>query len=139
MIELSSEIEGKQFNLYELEQKLKPMGYSIGGGWEYDHGSFDYKINDEDGYYFFRLPFTSIDGQLDSSNCKVELGRPFLLAHLYESGLDEHAGSGSFSGTFNQFAEPVEKDADFPEKYIDNGKRLLQRTESVLLSRINGQ
>ena len=73
MIEIPSSVEGKQFDLYKLEQKLKPIGYSIGGNWDYDHGAFDYKINDEVGYQFLRLPFSAIDGQLDANNCTVEL------------------------------------------------------------------
>ncbi|MCQ6278936.1 YugN-like family protein [Bacillus sp. EB600] len=135
MIELPSKLEGRQFDLFKLEQKLKPIGYSIGGGWDYDHGAFDYKIDDnEEGYQFLRLPFTSVDGQLDSPNCTVQLGRPFLLSHQFQGGLDDMAGSGNFSGTFDQFAEPVEPDARFPEEYIDNGKRHVVELESVLLA-----
>lgn len=133
MIELPSKVEGKQFDLYKLEELLKPIGFTIGGNWDYDHGAFDFKLNDEDSYEFLRLPFSSIDGQLDSHNCIVEMGRPFLLAHLYQDGLDDHADAGSFSGTLNQFAEPVDKDAHFPEKYVDNGKKLIEQVETVLL------
>ncbi|MDQ0198828.1 YugN-like family protein [Neobacillus ginsengisoli] len=134
MIELSSKVEGKQFDLYKLEQKLKPIGYAIGGNWDYDHGAFDYKINDEEGYQFLRLPFTSIDGQLDARSCTVKLGRPFLLSHKYEAGLDDQGSTGTFSGTLNQFQEPVDKDASFPDRYIDIGKTLVQELETILLS-----
>jgi hypothetical protein len=41
MIELSSRLDGTLFKLYELEKTLKPLGYNIGGNWDYDHGSFD--------------------------------------------------------------------------------------------------
>lgn len=134
MLELPSTIEGKQFDLYKLEEKLKPIGFSIGGNWDYDHGAFDYKLNGVEGYHFLRLPFSSIDGQLDDDNCTVRIGTPYLLAHLYQEGLDDHADSGSFSGTLNQFAEPVDKDADFPKKFVDNGQRLLAQVESILLT-----
>lgn len=134
MIELPSKVEGTQFDLYKLEQKLKPIGFTIGGNWDYDHGAFDYKLNDEEGYHFLRIPFSAIDGQLDAHNCTVKMERPFLLAHQYQEGLDDHAGVGSFSGSLNQFAEPVDKDARFPEKYVDNGKKILEQVEAVLLS-----
>ncbi|MDP4083130.1 MAG: YugN-like family protein [Bacillota bacterium] len=134
MIELPSKVEGKQFDLYKLEQKLKPIGYSIGGNWDYDHGEFDYKINDEEGYQFLRLPFQAVDGQLDANNCTVELGRPFLLSHLYQEGLDDFSDTGNFTGSFNQFAEPVDKDASFPEQFIDTGKRLVEEVERVLFN-----
>lgn len=91
MIELPLRLEGKQFQLYHLEEQLKPLGYVIGGGWDYDHGYFDYKIADDLGYQFLRVPFRAVDGQLDSHGTTVELGRPFLLAHKYQQGIDDFA------------------------------------------------
>ncbi|MFB6468042.1 YugN-like family protein [Cytobacillus sp. Hz8] len=132
MIEIPSKIEGKQYDLFKLEQLLKPLGYSIGGNWDYDHGYFDYKIENQNGYQFFRLPFQSIDGQLDSRNCTVQLSRPYLLTHRYEDGNDDEATSGNTSATFNQFAEPKVKDAAVPEKYVDIGKALVFELESIL-------
>ena len=38
MYEIPTKIEGKQYSLYKLEEALKPIGYSIGGGWDYDQG-----------------------------------------------------------------------------------------------------
>ncbi|MED4227754.1 YugN-like family protein [Neobacillus cucumis] len=134
MFEIPSKVEGKQFELYKLELKLKPIGYTIGGNWDYDHGAFDYKLNDEDSYQFLRLPFSAIDGELDSGGCKVEIGRPFLLSHQYEAGIDEHGDTGDFSGTLNQFQAPTDQDADIPSPYIDKGKRLVAELEKVLLS-----
>ncbi len=136
MIELPSKVEGKQFDLFELEQKLKPIGYTIGGNWDYDHGAFDYKINgsEDGGYQFIRLPFQAVDGQLDDNNCTVKLGRPFLLSHVFEANLDDEASTGTFSGTFNQFQEPVDKDASFPQQYIEEGKALAQELEMLLLA-----
>jgi hypothetical protein len=134
MIEIPSKLEGMQFDLYKLEQKLKPIGYSIGGNWDYDHGAFDYKINDEVGYQFLRLPFTAIDGQLDAHSCTVELGRPFLLSHKYQIGLDDHARTGTMSGSINQFSEPVDEDASFPDEYVDEGKRQVEKLEAMLQS-----
>jgi hypothetical protein len=133
MIEIPSKVEGKQFDLYKLEQKLKPIGYTIGGNWDYDHGAFDYKLNTAEGYQFLRVPFTAVDGELDVRNCTVEIGIPYLLAHEYEAGIDEQVNSGTFSGTFNQFQEPTNKDADFPHPLIDKGKALVAELEALLL------
>ncbi|APH03888.1 YugN-like family protein [Bacillus weihaiensis] len=133
MIEVPSSIENKSFQLYFLEQKLKPLGYVIGGNWDYDHGSFDYRIDSEVGYQFLRVPFTAVDGQLDAHNATVELGRPFLLSHKYQIGLDDHVHIGNFSASFDQFQEPQDKDASFPEKYIDLGKALVKELEAELV------
>ncbi|MCM3588440.1 YugN-like family protein [Mesobacillus maritimus] len=134
MLEIPSSIEGQQQRLSDLEAKLKPMGFSIGGNWDYDHGSFDYKISDKDGYLFLRIPFYAVDGQLDDDVCSVEIQQPFLLSHIYEKGLDDHAHSEVFSGTFNQFSEPVEKDAEVPKQYVDVGKSLVKEVEAALSS-----
>jgi hypothetical protein len=133
MIEIPSRLEGKNFQLYKLEEQLKPLGYMIGGNWDYDHGYFDYKIDDEDGYQFLRIPFKAVDGQLDSHGTTVEIGRPFLLSHQYQSGLDDHADVGNLGAAFNQFSEPQDPDAAFPEKYISVGKVLVQELEHRLL------
>ncbi|MDQ0216490.1 hypothetical protein J2S13_002950 [Oikeobacillus pervagus] len=132
MYEISSTIEGQHHNLYKLEQLLKPQGYSIGGNWDYDHGYFDYKIDDELGYHFLRVPFSVVDGQLDSPGVTVRLERPFLLSHKYQQGVDDFAGTGTFSGSFNQFSEPVDPDATIPKKYISYGKDLVKDLEEML-------
>jgi hypothetical protein len=71
---------------------------------------------------------------LDSPNCTVSLGRPFLLAHDFQGELDDQANTGNFSAAINQFSEPVDEDANFPSEYIDNGKRLVAELESILLT-----
>lgn len=133
LIEIPSKIEGTHYDLYMLEQVLKPMGYTIGGNWDYDHGSFDYTIDERVGYQVLRLPFRAVDGQLDSNGCTVEFQRPFLLSHKYQRGLDDHADVGNIGASFNQFSEPVDKDASFPRQYEEVGKSLLKEVEAALL------
>ncbi|MBN8253139.1 YugN-like family protein [Priestia flexa] len=134
MIELASKLEGELFKLYVLEQTLKPLGYVIGGNWDYDHGFFDYKINDEVGYQFLRIPFQAMDGQLDSQGTTVQIGKPYLLSHKYQIGLDDNVHVGNVNASFNQFAEPQDPDAQFPEEYLSLGKELLKEAEEALQS-----
>ncbi|MBB5324413.1 hypothetical protein HNQ34_001506 [Anoxybacillus tepidamans] len=134
MIEIPSTLEDKTFRLYKLEEVLKPLGYVIGGNWDYDHGSFDYKIDDENGYQFLRIPFEAVDGQLDANGTTVKLGRPYLLSHQYQLGLDDDVRTGNIAATFNQFAEPQDPDAQFPEKYISVGRALVKQLEDKLLN-----
>lgn len=133
MIELSSRLEGKTFALYELESKMKPIGYVISGNWDYDHGFFDYKIDDDDGYQFLRIPFRAVDGQLDTSGATVQLQTPFLLAHQYQDDADEEGSIANISAAFNQFQERKNRDAEFPENYIGLGNALLHDLERNLL------
>lgn len=131
MIEVQSRIENQQFKLYDLEQKLKPLGYVIGGNWDYDHGYFDYKMDDEVSYLFLRVPFTAIDGELDQRGVHVQLGRPFLLSHVYNKGLDDHVSDPN--PWVNQFSEPVDKDGQFPQQWIATGRDLVRELETVLM------
>lgn len=117
----------------DLKEALKPLGFMIGDNWEYDHGYFDYKINEEDGYLFLRLPFAATKGSLDRRGVKVKFGTPFLLNHKYEAGLDEDTGKGVFSGFTNQFQEPVDKDDEIPEKYSELGYGLLRKAKEAIL------
>jgi len=134
MIELSSSLSGMTFSLFDLERKLKPLGYSIGGNWDYDHGSFDYKIDDKEGYLFLRLPFKAENSQLDSAGAVVQLQQPFLLSHVYQDSVDQDGNIGNVTAAFNQFAEPKDKDGEFPEDYISLGQAHLHEVEKALLS-----
>ncbi|MBM7096274.1 MULTISPECIES: YugN-like family protein [Alteribacter] len=131
MIEVQSPLENQEYELIELEQKLKPLGYVIGGGWEYDHGYFDYVMNDESSYLCVRLPFFATDGELDRKGVEVQLGRPFLLAHKYQRGLDDNVQDPN--PLTNQFSEPQDPDAEFPEEWIKTGKEYIKELEQVIL------
>lgn len=60
MLALSSAVEGRHFKLHDLEKKLKPIGYVIGGGWEYEHGFFDYKVDQNEATYFCECHFKQL-------------------------------------------------------------------------------
>lgn len=130
MIHLPSSIENTKSTLIDFENKFKPMGYVIGGNWEYERGFFDYKIDDNNGYIFLRVPFEATKGEVGEKGVEVELGRPFLLAHQYEDGLDDQVMG--YSATLNQFSEPTDKDAKIPEKYIQIGEKLVRELEEAL-------
>ena len=141
MITLQSAVEGKTFKLKELEDKLKPLGYAIGGGWEYDHSCFDYKIDDDQdhGYTFLRVPFQAIDGELEQKGVSVQIGTPFVLNHVYQEGLDDNPDvfnglvGMNLNSSFNQFQEPIDKDSRVNPKYMPTAQSLIQELELTLL------
>lgn len=132
MIEVPSKIENHKFVLYDLEKKLKPIGYKIGGNWDYDHGSFDYKMSNEDGYQYFRVPFTAVDGELEQKGVVVQVGTPFVLSHKYQEDTDNV--TEPYNAMFNQFAEPVDQDAEVPRSSVEMAERLNTELEEILLS-----
>ncbi|GAA0500238.1 YugN-like family protein [Salinibacillus aidingensis] len=134
MLQLDSAIENQVFSLNELENKLKPLNFTIGSNWEYDHGYFDNQLQSEGTYYFLRIPFNAEIGQLDEPGVQVRVGRPFLLGHQYASGTDEDAVIGNMTAIVNQFQSPVDPDTEVPEDIQSKGDELIKTVEQALLS-----
>nr|WP_200865452.1 YugN-like family protein [Sediminibacillus terrae] len=135
MIPIPSDLENRDFSLHALEETLKPMGFSIGGNWDYDQGSFDYKMGVEDGYQFLRIPFKAVKGMLDSPGVIVKLGKPFVLSHVYQSGVDADGRNGALRGAVDQFQTPVDPDGEVNDQFVEEGKELLQEVERSLMER----
>ncbi|XWU18121.1 YugN-like family protein [Bacillus subtilis] len=133
MIPIPSTIDGQSFLLQELEQVMKPLGYVINGGWEYDHGYFDYKIDDRDGYLFLRVPVNAVQGSLDERGAAVRIGTPFMLRQVLQTDVDDQAEGGPFQSLFNQFSEPERRDAEIDPVFLDIGASLVKELEDVLL------
>lgn len=133
MIPIPSAIDGQSFLLQELEQVMKPLGYVINGGWEYDHGYFDYKIDDRDGYLFLRVPVNAVQGSLDERGAAVRIGTPFMLRQVLQTDVDDQAEGGPFQSLFNQFSEPERRDAEIDPAFLDIGASLVKELEDVLL------
>ncbi|MFC4404810.1 YugN family protein [Gracilibacillus xinjiangensis] len=132
MYEIESPIRNRMLVYQQLKEVLEHAGYSLGGAWEYDHGYFDYKLAKDDGYHFLRIPFHTVNGQIEDKDVLVRLDQPYILTHKYQNNVDERAESSVIQAAFNQFQTPVEKDADIPSKYIEKGKQLLDQLEVIL-------
>ncbi|QWU47446.1 MULTISPECIES: YugN-like family protein [Bacillus] len=129
MIPIQSNLEGRTYALYKLEEVMKPLGYSIGGNWDYDKGCFDYKIDEEDGYQFLRVPFTAVNGELDVPEVIVRLETPYILSHVYQDELDNEVNTLAAGTSLDQFAQPKDPDGDVKRKYVNIGKVLVQELE----------
>jgi YugN-like family len=135
MYPLKSKLENKIFTLNSIEQELKSHGFVIGPNWDYDHGSFDLLMENENGrYHYLRLPFSVTSGSLDMHGAEVQFESPYLLTHVYNEGLDDNIGvEGAFTASINQFSEPIEKDAKTPKNYQVKGIEILRKVEEYLL------
>lgn len=133
MLQIQSKFDGMTKSLFELEQLLKPHGFSIASNWDYNHGYLDYKIADEPSYVFLRVPFEAVQGSLDEQGVVVQLGSPFILAHQYQSGLDDYASTGAVLTGLSQFSEPIDSDAYIQAQYGVIGKALVEEIEFYIL------
>ncbi|PEE42778.1 hypothetical protein COL91_15895 [Bacillus pseudomycoides] len=135
LIPIQSNLEGHTYALFKLEEVLKPLGYSIGGNWDYEKGCFDYKIDEEDGYQFLRVPFTAVEGELDVPGVVVRLDTPYLLSYVYQDELDDQVNTlAAGASGLDQFAEPQDADGNIKRKYIDIGKALVKELEKHLIN-----
>ncbi|MET0785863.1 MAG: YugN family protein [Paenisporosarcina sp.] len=134
MIELSSAIEGKQFDKGFLEEFLKGNGFTLGGGWDYDHAYYDYIFQKEPYYDVLRIPVIVKSGNFDQASSKLECGRPFILRHTYQYGISDEKDAlfGIGGGLLNQFQKPIEKDAPLSDKLVVRGVELLKTIDSQL-------
>ncbi|WP_459501616.1 YugN-like family protein [Bacillus sp. C1] len=134
MIPIQSKLKGHTYALFTLEETLKPLGYSIGGNWDYDKGCFDYKLDEEEGYQFLRIPFTAVEGELDVPGVVVRLDTPYILSHVYQDELDEQTNTFAAGVSLDQFAKPKDADGNIKRKYVDIGKVLINELEKHLIN-----
>ncbi|MFG6148188.1 YugN family protein [Halobacillus sp. B23F22_1] len=141
MLTLESDLTNKFFVYHEMEQALGPIGFKLSDNWDYDHGYFDYKIDDQEGYLFLRLPVEVMGGFMDppDESTMVKVKNPFLLYHQYQDSLDDHVREGNFRASFDQFQEPKNKDAEFPQEFVDAGREVLKEAEQALRTQRNKQ
>lgn len=131
MIELNSVLYGVRLEKSAADDFLKPRGFTIGGGWDYDHGYYDYVIRKKPHYDVLRIPVAVKDGDFEQPSAMLEIGKPIVLRHKYQTGIEEEKDSvvGIGAGPLNQFQSPIEKDADVDHQLVDSGMQLINLLE----------
>lgn len=132
---ISSQIEGKQAIYGDVMETLGVEGFTL-SNWEYTNGFLDRKLDDK-GMVFLRLPVQVVSGELDHPRAVLRFEKPFVLKHVYQTGTDdeiEYAAGPVVSSMFNQFQEPINKDADIESSYITQAEELLNRLEQTIFT-----
>lgn len=131
MIELNSALSGVRMEKSVVEDFLKPRGFTIGGGWDYDHGYFDFVFRKKPHYDVLRIPVAVKDGDFEQPSALLEIGKPIVLRHKYQTGIEEEkdATIGLGAGPLNQFQKPIEKDAEVDHQLVDSGMQLINLLE----------
>jgi hypothetical protein len=140
LIPLQSSLENTEKKYVEFRTAVEPIGYTLGGNWDYEHGCFD-KALDSANKVWLRLPFEvaagNFDGDQQDSDCVIKLGEPFILKHLYQEGLDEEANIHTYGSFIDQFQDPIESDAPVDPEWIDKAERALREAEDAVFTPIN--
>ncbi|GGD74674.1 YugN family protein [Paenibacillus nasutitermitis] len=134
MIPLSSNLESLEHEFTHMKNVLEGHEFALGGGWSYEGGSFD-RFLDEAHKVWLRLPFQVITGTVDSESddhhALIRMGRPFVLKHVYNEGLDEDTEVRVMGGLINQFQEPVDPDAEIEPRYVEKARHVLGEVEQL--------
>lgn len=129
---LKTSLEHKEEAFDQVNHYLRQYEFSLGGNWEYTHGSFDRHL-DEARKVWLRIPFQvtkgALDGNSDETDAMIQIGVPFVLKHLYNEGLDQEAHIGASGGMMNQFQDPVDKDAPVEAEWVSKAQQLLKEVE----------
>ncbi|OCT10660.1 hypothetical protein A8709_22740 [Paenibacillus pectinilyticus] len=131
---LSSSLEHVQETFDNVRAQLSQFDFNLGGGWEYDHGYFD-RFLDEEHKVWLRIPVQVVTGRIDgdseSTDALVEVGKPFVLKHVYNEGLDSEADLETAGALIDQFQAPLDSDAGIEDKWVKEAENLLQKVESA--------
>ncbi|NDI35845.1 YugN family protein [Chengkuizengella sediminis] len=129
---IQSEIENKEDLFSNIFKGLKPLQFSLGSNWEYDHGYFDHKLDDKS-QVWLRIPFQvtsgQLDGEIENQSTMIQLGTPFVLKHIYNEGSDPNAHMMIYGSLINQFQKPLDKDAEIEEMWILKAEDLVKKVE----------
>ncbi len=134
MHSIPSSLTSQEQEFVIVKNDLSEHGFSLGGSWDYDHGSFDCALDDKH-QVWLRLPFNVTNGNLDSESqeidAKIKFGEPYVLKHLYNEGSDKEAQPRILGALIDQFQDPVDKDADIEARWIDQAKSKLRQVEAI--------
>ncbi|MCY9588787.1 hypothetical protein PC41400_07225 [Paenibacillus chitinolyticus] len=115
---------------------LHTFEFTLGGNWEYDHGSFD-RYLDEAHKVWLRIPFEvtegTLDGDTDETDAMVKIGAPYVLKHVYNEGNDPEAHMMTVSALVNQFQTPLDPDAEIESEWIGKAEKLMRDVEQKWL------
>lgn len=136
MKEIESSLNGRTDIFADVRDILAPEGFTL-ANWDYDGGYFDCQL-DEKAMVYLRLPVEVRQGQLDYPDAVIQFGTPFVLKHVYQTGIDPDIGYATgpqVAAMVNQFQEPAEKDAPVEPHYVEKGKQLLRKVENIMEQR----
>ncbi|MFF2885225.1 YugN family protein [Paenibacillus sp. NPDC057967] len=135
MIPIASEVEGIEKKFTEMQVLLAERQFTLGGNWDYDGGSFDRALDDENKVWL-RIPFQVTDGNIDSelseNNAIIRFGTPYVLRHLYQEGNDPEASVRVAGALFDQFQAPSDPDAPVDHRWTEQAKEIMGEVDSLL-------
>lgn len=140
MLELTSTIEGKRAYYGEFCAHFEKDGFTLCGGWEYDHAYMDAILYQQEGVTLYvRIPVYVVEGRLDELDALVEFGKPFLIKHVLNIGLTEDEDfSGLDAAGLNQFQKPLDPDdrIEKERRWQHAGELLVEKVTRAVMNEL---
>jgi len=134
---IPSALTDQERSFTEARDALGRCGFSLGGNWDYDHGTFDCPL-DEARKVWLRLPFHVtagvLDGEAEDQGTRIRFDPPFVLKHVYREGPDPEAMVGLSNAMVDQFQEPADPDAPVEPHWVERARHKLREAEEACLS-----
>jgi hypothetical protein len=132
MFPITSSIENQELPYNTANDYLTQYQFNLGGNWDYQEGYFDHYL-DEAHKVWLRLPFEVTRGELTGDTTPAEatirMGKPFVLKHIYNEGIDREGSPKVLMAVFDQFQTPIDKDAEIEAKWTELAQGYLNKVE----------
>ena len=135
MLNITSDIEGKQAYYGNIRKHFEKEGFHICGNWEYYEAFFDSILSRNGGTtIYLRLPAKVVQGKLDQEDAFLEFGCPFVIKHVVHTGFIEDDFAVADLTGFNQFQKPLDPDdrIERKAKWEQAGEQALNRIKEYV-------
>ncbi|WP_173916585.1 YugN family protein [Halobacillus sp. Marseille-Q1614] len=104
-------IEQVIVDLKPLTHIMESNGFILGGSWDYERVTYDYKIDspEKNITYYIRIQGYALEGDVDRGNAVVQLLPPLLGKHYYPHGVEYGEQEEFSSGLIERATNAVKK------------------------------
>lgn len=83
-------LANKEVLFADLEHFMHALDF-YRGAWDYNHATYDLKLEDKGTVYYLRVQANVIEKKLEDPHALVQLEDPYIGKHLFPHGLDYDA------------------------------------------------
>ncbi|WP_082234286.1 YugN family protein [Halobacillus massiliensis] len=104
-------IEKVLVDLKPLTHIMESNGFILGGSWDYERVTYDYKIDspEKNITYYIRIQGYALEGDVDKGNAVIQLMTPLLGKHYYPHGVEYGEQEDFNSGLIERATNAVKK------------------------------
>lgn len=71
-----------------LQDVMNKHGLVLGGHWDYERVTYDFKFDIPEGIYYLRMPGYAVEGDVGANNATIQMMDPYLGKHYYPTGVE---------------------------------------------------